>query len=305
MESQIINNVTDWWMFGATIGAGILTALVTIITVFYTNKWTAERYEKDKIYQNQKNNLVIIKPILRFCSFSNIIDEVITYNMRERILVLSSEKDGFDFYDDDDKLYSLNHRFFCIKNEARHQIHSVKIDINSRITTESNATIDVNYSNFIKLLRSNEEIILRAHSTEQRNKLWEELENNRQVGLWFSCNINYLTNADEQVCYQYEAKIQNIPGQRTEYGVSNNAKISIIKDEYKILEKVTLNTNEKPSVFRNVQDNILIDRVRYTHKKIGEAQAQGLMSQIMPPFGNKNNQNVASTSDIEKAFKDI
>ena len=89
MESQIINNVTDWWMFGATIGAGILTALVTIITVFYTNKWTAERYEKDKIYQNQKNNLVIIKPILRFCSFSNIIDEVITYNMRERILVLS------------------------------------------------------------------------------------------------------------------------------------------------------------------------------------------------------------------------
>lgn len=28
MESQIINNVTDWWMFGATIGAGILTALV-------------------------------------------------------------------------------------------------------------------------------------------------------------------------------------------------------------------------------------------------------------------------------------
>lgn len=154
-------------------------------------------------------------------------------------------------------------------------------------------------------MRSNEEIILRAHSTEQRNKLWEELENNRQVELWFSCNINYLTNADEQVCYQYEAKIQNIPGQRTEYGVSNNAKISIIKDEYKILEKVTLNTNEKPSVFRNIQDNILIDRVRYTHKKIGEAQAQGLMSQIMPPFGNKNNQNVASTSDIEKAFKDI
>ena len=267
MESQIINNVTDWWMFGATIGAGILTALVTIITVFYTNKWTAERYEKDKIYQNQKNNLVIIKPILRFCSFSNIIDEVITYNMRERILVLSSEKDGFDFYDDDDKLYSFNHRFFCIKNEARHQIHSVKIDINSRITTESNATIDVNYSNFIKLLRSNEEIILRAHSTEQRNKLWEELENNRQVELWFSCNINYLTNADEQVCYQYEAKIQNIPGQKTEYGVSNNAKISVIKDEYKILDKVTLNSNEKPSVFRNIQDNILIDRVSYTHKK--------------------------------------
>lgn len=139
-------------------------------------------------------------------------------------------------------------------------------------------------------MRNNEEIILRAHSTEQRNKLWEELENNRQVELWFNCSINYLTNADEQVCYQYEAKIQNIPGPRTEYGVSNNAKISIIKDEYKILDKITLNRNEKPSVFRNIQDNILIDRVSYTHKKIGEAQAQGLMSQIIPPFGKQVNQ---------------
>ena len=85
------------------------------------------------------------------------------------------------------------------------------------------------------------------------------------------------------------------------------SKEEILKDflnsflEFMNLEKVTLNTNEKPSVFRNIQDNILIDRVRYTHKKIGEAQAQGLMSQIMP----QNNQNVASTSDIEKAFKDI
>jgi hypothetical protein len=291
MESQVINIATDWWMFSATIGAGLLTTIATIAAVYYTNKWTSERYEQDKIYQNKKNNLVIIKPVLRFCSFSKIIDEMITYNMRERILVVSSEKDGFDFYDDDNKLYSLTHRIFCIKNEAQHQIHSVKIDVNSRITTESNATIDDNYSNFIKLLRNNEEIILRAHSTKQRNKLWEELENNRQVELWFNCSINYLTNADEQVCYQYEAKIQNIPGPRSEYGVSNNAKISIIKDEFKILDKITLNRNEKPSVFRNIQDNILIDRVSYTHKKIGEAQAQGLMSQIIPPFGKQVNQN--------------
>lgn len=299
MENQVVKVATDWWVIGATVLASIITALVTVITVYFTNKWTSERYEKDKIYQNKKNNLVIIKPVLKFCSFSQIIDELITYNIRERALIISSEKDGFDFYDDDDKLYSQNHRIFCIKNETKNHIHSIKIDVDSKITTASNATIDDSYSNFIKLLRSNEEIILRAHSTEQRNKLWEELDNNRQVELWFNCTINYLTNADEQVCYQYEAKIQNIPGQRSENEVSNNAKISVIKDEYKILDKVTLNSNDNPTVFRNIQDNILIDRVKYIHKKIGEAQAQGLMSQIIPPFGNQVNQNITPSNELK------
>ena len=35
METQVINIATDWWMFGATVCAGLLTALVTIITVYF------------------------------------------------------------------------------------------------------------------------------------------------------------------------------------------------------------------------------------------------------------------------------
>lgn len=75
MENQVVKVATDWWVIGATVLASIITALVTVITVYFTNKWTSERYEKDKIYQNKKNNLVIIKPVLKFCSFSQIIDE--------------------------------------------------------------------------------------------------------------------------------------------------------------------------------------------------------------------------------------
>lgn len=45
---------TDWWTFGATIFAGILTALMTYIAVVYTNKKTVELYEKDKEYQNKR-----------------------------------------------------------------------------------------------------------------------------------------------------------------------------------------------------------------------------------------------------------
>ena len=39
---------TDWWIFGATIFAGIMAAVATCFAVIYTNKKTAERYEEDK-----------------------------------------------------------------------------------------------------------------------------------------------------------------------------------------------------------------------------------------------------------------
>lgn len=53
IETEI---ATDWWTFGATIFAGILTALMTYIAVVYTNKKTVELYEKIK---NIKINAII------------------------------------------------------------------------------------------------------------------------------------------------------------------------------------------------------------------------------------------------------
>lgn len=296
-ELEIITEfVTDWWTIGATIFAGILTAAATFIAVCYTNKKTVEMYEKDKDYKNKRDNMVIIKPTIKSCSFSRIIDELVCYNIRDRVLLISSEKDGFDFYDDDNRLYSENHRIFSIKNESKNNIHSVQIEMHSRLKTDSNLVIDDTYYNFIKLLRSNEEIVFRVHSTEQRNKLWEELDKNKQVDLSFDCKINYLTPANEQVYYEYEAQIRNIPETKMINGEAvstNNAKTSIIKDEYRILEKSTIDEQQQASVFRNIQDGILIDRVNYIHKKIGTAQAQGLMSEMGSAFGNQTGQTVA------------
>ncbi|MBR6730849.1 MAG: hypothetical protein IKL90_05885 [Alphaproteobacteria bacterium] len=77
-ETEIIMEATtDWWMFGATIFAGVLTAIVTFIAVWYTNKKTVELYEKDKEYQNRRNNMVIIKPTIKMGSFFGIIEELI------------------------------------------------------------------------------------------------------------------------------------------------------------------------------------------------------------------------------------
>lgn len=300
----IMETVTDWWMFGATIGAGILTALVTYVAVWYTNRKTVELYERDKDYQNKRDSRVIIKPTIKFNCFFNVIEELILFNIRDRVLLVSSEKDGFDFFDDNSKR-DQNNRMFSIKNESKYDIYSVKIDVKTTLKTSSDAKIEDNFSNVVNLLRENEEIILRMHNSEQRKKLWEELDKNNQPILSFDCEINYLTSANEQVYYNFEAEIVNIPEKTIIDGqeiVSNNAKISILKDEYKILEKRILKDNMKTSVYRNMQDYVNLDRVKYIHQKIGAAQAQGAMTQIGNVFSSpyQSHPNTIDVSDKNK-----
>ena len=38
MENQVVKIATDWWIIGTTVLASIITALVTVITVYFTNK---------------------------------------------------------------------------------------------------------------------------------------------------------------------------------------------------------------------------------------------------------------------------
>ena len=158
--------------------------------------------------------------------------------------------------------------------------------MHSKLKTDSSAVIENSYSNFIKLLRAKEEIVLKPHNTEQRTRLWEELNKNKMVEFWFNCTVNYLTEAEVQVEYQFEARIINTPELTKINGRSeiiNNFKIIITKDEYKILNTKTLDDNKEASIFRNIQDYILIDRAEYIHRKIGVAQAQGIMSQFGAP----------------------
>lgn len=147
------------------------------------------------------------------------------------------------------------------------------------------------------------------HNTEQRIKIWEELDRNNQTTLSFDCEINYLTSANEQICYNFKAEVVNTPEKTIIEGketTSNNAKISILRDEYKILEKRTLKENITTSVYRNMQDSVTLDRVKYIHNKIGAAQAQGVMTQIGNVFSNpsQSQQNMADTSNKNDSPKD-
>ena len=49
---------SDWVMFAATLGAGVLTALATVLAVYFTNRRTSENYEKqiDEMQRSQEQN---------------------------------------------------------------------------------------------------------------------------------------------------------------------------------------------------------------------------------------------------------
>ena len=51
----------DWIMFAATLGAGVLTAIATVLAVWFTNKKTSENYEKqlNEMQRSQEQNVNI------------------------------------------------------------------------------------------------------------------------------------------------------------------------------------------------------------------------------------------------------
>lgn len=285
----------------ATLVSGCISALGTLASVYFTNRWTSDRYKKDKESYNKKEKFVIIKPSLRNTCFYNIIDEIIMYNIRDRVLLLSTGNEGFAFYDDDSKRFE-NHRIISIKNDSCNSIKSVLISVSSAIITSSQATLKDEYTNYVQHLRRNEEILFRVHNTEQRKKLWEELDSKRHVITTFYCKITYFTEADEQICYEYKIKIDSEPQEKEinqKLYTTECARIEVEKDEYYILEKQRIVKDKKASYFRNIQDNIILDRTFYLHKKIGEAQAQGIMQQT-----HMMNISQSNSNNVEKSTKE-
>ena len=285
--------ISNWWSVGATIGTGIMAALATWFAVVYTNKKTAENYERELDRQRKDNAMVIIKPTIKTSTIWGILDRLLFFNEWSRVLILSNPDDGFDFYDIEELNNRVN-KFFTIKNESKNQINSIKIDVYSKLTTDSSVVIEDKYTNFVKLLRSNEEIMFRLYTTRQREKLWDEINKNTNSRLFFKCTINYLTSASQQICYEYEIEIHNISVLRKveneEEHTCDSSRVDIRKDEYNILNEAILNPAETASVFRNLQDKIEgLDRLKYIQRKVGEAQAEGFMSVGYGIFDRSNN----------------
>jgi len=97
----IVRTITDWTMFWGAVGVGLLSVAATVIAVLYTQWKTSQqyketmrvneeshneelaRYKADKERQEYENALVIIKPSLKYASFSEI---------RDRLMVEATKK---------------------------------------------------------------------------------------------------------------------------------------------------------------------------------------------------------------------
>ena len=110
--NEIVYVAADWWGFGATLVADVLTANATMAAVIYTNSKTKKqlkeqeiRFENEQKEEYKRSRFVVIKPTLMLTTFTGLLDKLIVYNDYNRVLLFSGE-DGFDFFDDRQKQFS-------------------------------------------------------------------------------------------------------------------------------------------------------------------------------------------------------
>ena len=251
----------DWIMFFATLGAGVLTAFATFFAVWLSNRHTAKKYNDEIVRQNEEREfqrkekaMVVIKPRIMRNTFGGILDSIIMRNSLDRVLLFSGS-DGFDFLNhsitkDDGNVYSPKWRFLSVENESQNEIYSVRLVTNSKLITHANAISEYATNNFVALLRSKESMIIRLENLEQWGKLDEASE------FTFESTIDYLTAANQQVCYKFAVRIKNFSTE-------------VLEDNYTILDSATLPGSCTPTVYRNLQDDIAtVDRSAYAWEKI-------------------------------------
>ena len=257
---------TDWPTFWATLLSGILAAVATLLAVVYSNKKTRNQLLEEQQKQEKKNKFIVIRPSYQLKRFDQILDNLIISNDYNRIILLSGD-DGFDFYDNKDKQTTYLQRLLFIRNNSKNDIQNIYIDTKTiLLNLDSNEKKKYDTSNFVKLLRSQETIIVRLANEEQFLSICEM--NKKKIGseLSFACEIKYETLANQKINYGYEMIIKN------------DKQIEVLKDGIESVIDIIgdASTSEKQSIFRNLQDSISsIDRSSYAWQKMGLAQMSG------------------------------
>lgn len=275
MTNEIIQVATDWWVVGATLFAGILTAFATMAAVIYTNNRTKEQLkEQEAKFENERkeefkhSKYVIIKPTLMLTTFTKLLERLIVQNDYNRILLFSGE-DGFDFYDDPQKRSAQTCRMLLIENKTDIDISDVVITTKTILRNmDTDAQLAYSTENCASLLRGRESIVIRVADQAQFETLVSMNSNQTPSLLNFECRIEYSTLACQRITYVYEI------------GICNDRRIEIKKDRIENTIDLPQSVIVSPTIFRNLQDNISgIDRSEYSWEKMGQAQMRGAISQ--------------------------
>ena len=151
---EIIYVTTDWWGFGATLMASIITAVATMAAVIYTNSRTKKqlkeqemKFENEREEEFKRSKFVIIKPTLMVTTFIGLLDRLIVQNEYNRVLLFSG-KDGFEFYDDKQKQSSQICRLLMIENMTDIDISEVVISTNTALRNTACSERDSVYQPF-------------------------------------------------------------------------------------------------------------------------------------------------------------
>jgi hypothetical protein len=141
--------------------------------------------------------------------------------------------------------------------------------------------------------------------------LIKSLNEKQTITTDFACIINYLTLANQQICYEYSIKITEIPKyDEKSKQVRSERKTEIIKDEYRTLDEITIDINKTASYFRDLQENLRADRFGYRFRKIGEEQMKGTMDALSQLWEEKKmDERMANAykaaTDINNSVKDV
>lgn len=289
--NEIVYVATDWWGFGATLVAGILTAIATMAAVIYTNSRTKKqlkaqeiKFEKERKEEFKRSRFVVIKPTLMLTTFTGLLDKLIVQNDYNRALLFSG-KDGFDFYDDMQKQSSQTCRVLLIENNTEIDINEIVINTKTILRNmNTDALWTYSTSNSASFLRGHESIFIRIADQTQFEEILSMNSGKIPNTLNFECRIEYSTLADQRITYDYEIEI------------CNDHRIEVKKDEIENITEISQKVAVVPTTFRNLQDSISgIDRSSYSWEKMGQAQMRGI-AQYISKSTEQNQTEVDSTS---------
>jgi hypothetical protein len=265
------------------------------------------RYKADKERQEYENALVIIKPSLKYASFGEIRDRLMVEGNEERALLLSSNE-GFEFYDDISQR-GYRHCIFSINNECQNRIEFINLDVSSTITTATDAREPYNYKSAVKWLRKNEMILLRIHNNKQRDMRFECLDKKEVVTTVFDCTITYKLTTGQTICYEYSIKITETPRIEGENKWFDR-KTEPIKDDYRLVDGISSDSEFSASLFRDLQESLNQDRFGYRYQRIGEEQMHGTLAALRKfghdlGLGDFVNNATNTANDINKSMQDV
>ena len=278
LTNDIIYVATDWWGFGATLAAGVLTAIATLAAVIYTNSRTKKQLKEQEIkFENERkeefkrSKYVVIKPTLLVTSFTGLLDKVIVQNDYNRILLFSGT-DGFDFFDDVEKRSFQICQVLLIENKTDIDISEIVLSTKTTLRNmDTDAVWTYSTSNSASFLRGHESIIIRVADQTQCEQIIAMNAGKISSTLNFECRVEYSTLANQRVTYVYKIEI------------CNDRRIEVKNDGIESVIDLSQKAAITPTIFRNLQDTIAgIDRAAYSWEKMGQAQMRGIMSQYNP-----------------------